>query len=43
MKLKRSIYEILQILSYSPTNKTNLRDLFNKTDFNDIKELDYPF
>lgn len=42
MQLKRSTYEVLQILIISLTDKTNLRDLFNKTDFNDVKELDYP-
>ena len=42
MKLKRSTYEILQILSISLTDKTHLRDLFDKTYFNDIKELDHP-
>lgn len=42
MQLKYSTYEVLQILSISLTDKTNLRDLFDKTDFNDIKELDYP-
>ena len=40
MQLKRSTYEVLQILSISLTDKTNLRDLFDKTDFNDVKELD---
>jgi hypothetical protein len=30
MKLKRSIYETLQILGISLTDKTNLRDLFDK-------------
>ena len=39
MQLKHSTYEILQILSISLTDKTNLRDLFDKTDFNDVKEL----
>ncbi len=38
MHLERSTYEVLQILSISLTDKTNLRDLFNKTDYNDIKE-----
>jgi hypothetical protein len=38
MHLERSIYEVLQILSISLTDKTNLRDLFNKTDYNDVKE-----
>ena len=42
MKLKRSTYEVLQILSISLTDKTHLRDLFDKTKFNDVKELDYP-
>ena len=34
MKLKRSTYEVLQILSISLTDKTLLRDLFDKTNFN---------
>ena len=42
MQLKRSTYEVLQILSISLTDKTNLRDLFDKTDFNDVKELYSP-
>ena len=42
MQLKRSTYEFLQILSISLTDKTHLRDLFNKTIFNDVKEHDYP-
>ena len=42
MQLKRSSYEVLQILSISLTDKTTLRDLFEKTNFNDVKELDYP-
>ena len=32
----------MQILSISLTDKTPLRDLFEKTNFNDVKELDYP-
>ena len=42
MQLKRSTYEVLQILSISLTDKTPLRYLFEKTNFNDVKELDYP-
>ena len=42
MQLKCSTYEVLQILSISLTDKTHLRDLFDKTIFNDVKELDYP-
>ena len=38
MQLKRSTYEVLQILSISLTDKTHLRDLFDKTNFNDVKE-----
>jgi transposase len=33
MKLDRSTYEVLQILSISLTDKTHLRDLFDKTKF----------
>ena len=40
MKLKRSTYEVLQILSISLTDKTPLRELFDKTKFNNVKELD---
>lgn len=38
MKLERSTYEVLQILSISLTDKTPLRDLFNKNNVNDVKE-----
>ena len=38
MLLDRSTYEVLQILSISLTDKTRLRDLFNKTNFNNDKE-----
>ena len=33
MKLERSTYEVLQILSISLTDKTHLKDLFDKTKF----------
>ena len=36
--LSRSAYEVLQILSISLTDKTPLQELFNKTNFNDVKE-----
>ena len=42
MKLERSTYEVLQILSISLTDKTHLRDLFDMTKINDVKELNYP-
>ena len=42
MKLERSTYEVLQILSISLTDKTHLTELFDKTKFNDVKELDCP-
>ncbi len=38
MQLNRSTYEVLQILSISLTDKSLLRDLFDKTNFNDVKE-----
>ena len=38
MRLERSTYEVLQILSISLTDKTPLRNLFNKTDYHDVKE-----
>lgn len=38
MKLDRSTYEILQILSISLTDKNHLKDLFNKTNFQNDKE-----
>ena len=42
MKLKRSTHEGLQILSISLTDKTHLRDLFDKINFNDGKDLNAP-
>lgn len=38
MQLDRSAYEILQILSISLTDKTPLRDLFDRTKFQNDKE-----
>jgi hypothetical protein len=38
MQLDRSTYEVLQVLSISLTDKTNLRDLFDKTKFQNDKE-----
>ncbi|MCF2615573.1 IS4 family transposase, partial [Prevotella stercorea] len=35
-------YEVLQILSISLMDKTPLVDLFERTDFNNDKELDCP-
>ena len=39
MKLERSIYEVLQILGISLTDKTHLRDLFDKSNFKNINDL----
>lgn len=39
MKLERSIYEILQILGISLTDKTHICDLFDKKNINDVKDL----
>ena len=42
MQMKRSTYEVLQILSMSLTDKTSLRELFDKTYTNDVKEQSGP-
>ena len=42
LQLKRSTYEVLQILSISLMDKTPLVDLFERSDFNNVKELDCP-
>ena len=42
MQLDRSIYEVLQILSISLTDKTRLKDLFDKTKFQYAKEPTEP-
>ena len=42
MNLDRSIYETLQILSISLTDKTPLRDLFDKTNFHNFKDHSTP-
>ena len=39
LHLERSTYEVLQILSISLTDKTPLKDLFDKTTFQNDKEL----
>ena len=39
MKLERSIYEVLQILGISLTDKTHLRDLFDKSNFKNVNAL----
>ena len=42
MQLKRSTYEVLQILSMSLTDKTPIKELFDKTYSNDVKEQSAP-
>lgn len=42
LQLKRLTYEALQILSISLMDKTPLVDFFERTDFNNVKELDCP-
>ena len=39
MKLERSIYEVLQILGISLTDKTSLRNLFDKSNFKNVNVL----
>ena len=41
LKLKRSTYEILQVLGISLLDKTTINELFINIDFNNVKELDY--
>lgn len=38
--IERTTYEVLQILSISLTDTANLRDLFDKSNFKNVKELD---
>ena len=38
MKLERSVYEILQIIGISLTDKTHLRDLFDKSNINNVND-----
>ncbi|WP_438839233.1 hypothetical protein [Bacteroides stercoris] len=38
MKLERSVYEALQILGISLTDKTHLNDLFDKSNFKNAKD-----
>ena len=38
MRLEHSTYEVLQILSITLTEKTSLKNLFEKTDYHDVKE-----
>lgn len=39
MMLERGIYAILQIVGILLTDRTNLRDLFNKSNFKSFNEL----
>lgn len=39
MVLERSIYEALQILGISLTDKTHLRDLFDKSNIKNVNDL----
>lgn len=39
MQLERSVYEVLQILGISLTDKTPLRDIFDKKNINDVNVL----
>ena len=40
MKIERSIYEMLQIVSISLTGATSLKDLFAKPNYNIVNEQD---
>ena len=39
MKLERSVYEVLQIVGISMTDKTPLRDLFDKSNIKNVNDL----
>ena len=39
LKVDRTIYEILQILSISLLDKTPIREILTKCDYKDVKEL----
>jgi IS4 transposase len=41
LKIDRSTYEILQVLGISLLDKTPIKELLTKTDYNNVKELDY--
>lgn len=41
LKVDRSIYEILQILSISMLDKTPVREILTKCDYKNVKELNY--
>ncbi len=41
LKIQRSTYEILQVLGISLLDKTPVKELFTKTDYNNFKELKY--
>ena len=41
LKVDRSIYEILQILSISLLDKTPVKEILTKYDYKNIKELNY--
>ncbi len=40
LKVDRTIYEILQILSISLLDKTSIREVLTKCDYKNVKELD---
>ena len=40
MNIERSIYEMLQIVSISLTDTTNIKDLFAKSNYNIVNEFD---
>ena len=41
LKVDRSIYEILQILSFSLLDKSTVKEILNKSDYKNVKELNY--
>ena len=41
LKVDRSIYEVLQILSFSLLDKSPVNEILNKSDYKNVKELNY--
>ncbi len=41
LKLKYTLYEILQLISWAPFDRTPIKQLFENAEYQDVKELKY--
>ena len=41
LKLKYSLYEILQLISLAPFDRTPIKELFENAEYQDVKERKY--